>query len=167
MTNNQVVYEHEGFLPENQISPYLKEGFAKENVEFGQIILDRADKTAKSLVSVWDGNVNTYHESENGWHWSAITAYRAVAQLAIMYICDALDSTKNEIGEIMQISHTMNTRRPIASGTDIPVELKFPKFIRRNNRVFGELEFSVNEGDFDGKMRFTCNVPKPRGLRRK
>lgn len=159
MENKQITGVRYDLLPNEIKSKYLDSGCSSEILDLSSIRFDFIGRTAKGIVDVQTKFENDYEDigKDNSWHWSAITAYRAVSQLATAYICSELGKNKNEIGEIMQISSKMNTRGVIKKKDMVYLYLNFNKYIKRNKRLLGELEFDV-ENSFDGSIRFAVDL---------
>jgi hypothetical protein len=146
-------------LPQEIMSVYLDSGVSTEQLRIKKVKFDLEARTATALVDVDTDFENLYEgDKDNSYHWSAITAYRAVSQLAVGYICTELGMLKKEIGEIMQISSTMNTREPITQTRDVPIKVKFPKYVKRPTRLLGELEFDIADRKFYGTCRFAVDL---------
>lgn len=152
----KTLYEH-GVLPNEIASEYLSSGFSVEELTIKDIKFNLEQRTAEAVVDVKTDFENSYENFDNSFHWSAITAYRAVSQLAVGYICTELGKTKRQVGEIMQISSNMNTRKPITQTLSVPVKVSFLKYIKREKRLLGELQFNVG-ASFDGSMRFAVDL---------
>lgn len=163
MTDKKLIRHLE--LPNDIKSDYLDWGFAQENMNIWSIVYDFENKTAKGSVDINSGFRNKYEKNDNSWHWSSITAYRVVSQLAVGYICEELGKTKKEIGEIMQISSKMNTRWPIILKEEVPVNISFKKYFKRNEKLFSELEFDIYHNAFNGSMRFAVDL-RPKDKRK-
>ena len=69
--------------------------FPAEKLGITKINYDLEKKLAIAKVSVTSNFENSYDENkDNSYHWSAITAYRAISQLAIGYLCSDLNKTR-------------------------------------------------------------------------
>ena len=147
-------------LPREIISEYIANGFSTERLRIRNVNFDLERRLASASVDVETDFENSYEDGDDSWHWSAITAYRIVSQLAVGYICTELGKSKNEIGEIMQLSSRMNTTAPICQTEGVPVKVNFPKYIKRGGRIFGELEFDVADRTFHGGIRFAVDLRK-------
>ena len=146
-------------LPKGLSSEYLDNGVSTEKLTLRNVNFDLEERTATAEVDVKTNFENQYDEGgDNDFHWSAITAYRAVSQLAVGYICSELCKPKREVGEIMQISSTMNTTAPITQTERVPIKITFPKYLKRSTRLLGELEFDVADKTFHGGIRFAVNL---------
>lgn len=146
-------------LPKEIKSEYINKGFSTEKLRIRNVDFNLERKLATASVDVETDFKNSYEEiKDNSYHWSAITAYRAVSQLAIGYICTELGMAKNEIGEIMQISSRMNTTAPICQTKKVPVKVEFLRYIKRRNRVLGELQFDIANRTFHGDIRFAIDL---------
>jgi hypothetical protein len=155
---NQYPLQHRE-LPEEIRSEYIDRGFSTETLKIRDVGFDLEKRLATASVDVETDFENSYEgNNNNSYHWSAITAYRAVSQLAIGYICTELGMPKREVGEIMQISSNMNTTAPICQTENVPVKVEFSKYIRRGNRVLGELLFDVANRTFHGDIRFAVDL---------
>ncbi|MBW2990609.1 hypothetical protein KY348_02800 [Candidatus Woesearchaeota archaeon] len=147
-------------LPKEITSEYIDTGSSLEEIIFSRIRIDLEHECVQSFVDVRTDFENSYEgDKDNSWHWSVITAYRAISQLAIAYICLELDKTKNEIGEIMQISSSITTKEPIKEKTNVPMYINFSKYIKRGNRLLGQLDFDVKGKSFYGNIRFAVDLP--------
>ena len=155
----QTLHEYE-ILPEEIASEYLSHGFSEEKLTIKNVNFDLEARTAVADVDVSTDFENSYDAYDNSFHWSAITAYRAVSQLAVGYICTELGKTKKQVGEIMQMSSNMNTTSPITQTKDVHVKVSFPKYIKREKRLLGELQFDVANRVFFGSMRFAINLAR-------
>lgn len=148
-------------LPDSITSEYLSTGFSTEKLRIKNVVLDLERRVATACVDVETDFANSYGgNKDNSYHWSVITAYRAVSQLAIAYICLQLGKPKKEIGEVMQISSSMATTAPITQTKDVPVKIEFPKYIKRGKRLLGEMNFDVANKTFYGSIRFAVDLEK-------
>lgn len=146
-------------LPDSITSEYINTGFSTEKLNIKNTRFDLENRIAKAKVDVLTDFVNSYGgNKDNSYHWSAITAYRAVSQLAIAYICLQLGKPKIEVGEIMQISSSMATTAPITQTKNVPVKLEFPKYIERGKRLLGEMNFDIAGKTFYGSIRFAVDL---------
>jgi hypothetical protein len=155
---NQYPLQHRE-LPKEIMSEYIDRGFFTEKLRIRDVVFDLEKRLATALVDVETDFRNSYEGNKNNsFHWSAITAYRAVSQLAIGYICTELGMSKRRVGEIMQISSNMNTTAPICQTKNVPVKVEFSKYIKRGNKVLGELLFDVANKTFHGNIRFAVDL---------
>jgi hypothetical protein len=146
-------------LPKEIRSEYLDRGFSAEMLRIRDVSFDLENRLATASVGVETDFKNSYYDGkDNSFHWSAITAYRAVSQLTIGYICTELGMPKSRIGEVMQISSNMNNLAPICQDSDVSVRVEFPKYIRRGSRVLGELSFDIANRTFHGEIRFAVDL---------
>lgn len=141
------------------MSEYLIRGFATEKLIIKNIGFDLEKRIATAKVDVETDFVNYYEGGkDNSFHWSVITAYRAACQLAIAYICTDLRKEKKDIGEMMQISSSTTTAAPIKQVQDVPVRIEFPKYIKRDKRLLGEMIYDVANRAFYGNVRFAVDL---------
>ncbi|MBR9702107.1 hypothetical protein GOV13_04255 [Candidatus Pacearchaeota archaeon] len=146
-------------LPEEIRSEYLDRGFSDENLNIKNINFDLEEKIASAEVDVETNFENSYETGgDNAYHWSAITAYRAVSQVAVGYICTELNMPKNQIGEIMQISSHMRTAKPINEVSKVPINIEFQKYFKRGSNLYGELNFNIADRSFTGGIRFAVDL---------
>jgi len=146
-------------LPKELRSEYLDRCFPAESLNITDVTYDLEKRLATAKISVTSNFENSYEENkDNSYHWSAITAYRAVSQLAIGYLCTDIGKTKQEIGEVMQISSEIKTKKTITDKDDIPLEIKFSKYYKRGKHILGEIKYELGNGNFNGSMRFAIYV---------
>lgn len=145
-------------LPEEIRSEYIDTGYV-ERLRILDVSFDLEKRLASAYVSIETGFANSYGGGkDNSYHWSIFTAYRAVGQLAIGYICTELEIPKKEIGEIVQMSSRINTPGSIRQTENVPVGVEFSKYLKRKNRLLGELRFDVADRRFYGDIRFSVDL---------
>jgi len=146
-------------LPDELQSDYLRRGFANEHLTIRDVEFDFTQRTANGRVYVETDFQNDYANSaENSWHWSFLTTSRAVSQLAVAYICSILQTPKRQLGEVIGFRESMSLSKPVLDKKNVPISLKFPRYILRPTKLVGQLYFDIAEGSFVGNMEFKVNL---------
>ncbi|MBW2991253.1 hypothetical protein KY348_06135, partial [Candidatus Woesearchaeota archaeon] len=71
-------YRH---LPKEITSEYIATGSSLEEIVFSRVRFDLEREYVQSFIDVKTNFRNDYEgDKDNSWHWSVITAYRAISQ---------------------------------------------------------------------------------------
>jgi len=146
-------------LPSELGSHYLERGFATEQLTLKNVELDLENRSAKALIDVEADFENLYGIGGNApFHFSTLTAYRAVGQLAMGYFNTEAEKLGKNVGSFMLTESVLSPKRLIEEHINIPLEINFPKYLKRPTRLAGNLEFNIDEGSFLGDIRFLVGL---------
>ncbi|MFH1456903.1 MAG: hypothetical protein ABIF17_02175 [Patescibacteria group bacterium] len=147
-------------FPKEFGSEYLDSGFAHDVMRIHDIQIDFISKTITAKLDLTETHQNQYTNQEsNEFHLSAVTGYRYIAQLIILYICRDLNIKKQDLGEVYEISHEMQTKSKISTPENISATVNFSKYIKRESKLVAEVDFNIEEA-FSGKFRLLTFLDK-------
>jgi hypothetical protein len=141
---------------DSSISSYLRDGWRQERV-----VLERVECGASGIRGQLTLS-NHVRAADAQFHVSALQIMIWVQQLAIVYACQALDATKDEIGEVYLREFALRFRRPVRDPKDIAIEMR-PGFCRMTKQLFfcsGNVD--VGNGAIVGELLAVARVPERR-----
>jgi len=141
-------------LPDNWLSNYVDDGFAKDKPNFENVEIDLEKRVIKATVGF-----KSFYENAQGFHLSVLTAYRIAVQLINAYLCAHYDTDKITLGTTTAISQSMDCRKPINTQS-FEVEAICKKLVERDSVVYGHFDYDFGNGAFVGYVRGRVGKPK-------
>jgi hypothetical protein len=141
---------------ESSISSYLRDGWRQE-----QVVLERVECGPSGIRGQL--TFSNYERADGApFHVSALQVMIWVQQLGIIYTCQALGATKDEIGQVYLREVALRFRHPIHDPKDIGIEMR-PSSCRLTRQLFfcsGAVD--VGNGAIVGELLAVARVPARR-----
>jgi hypothetical protein len=150
------------YLPSEYSSEYLRDGFAKESPLLHAIHADLEQGWLEALLNVENHYVPNYSFDNVGFHLSDITSYRAIGQLVVAYNCIKTGQDKEYLGELWQMSYSVENRRAITTPINIPIKINCTAWVAKRNRIYEGFEFDIADRSFKGTTRCVISNPLTR-----